>query len=193
MQCFNQVDPVYLKSKSGEMIKEVKNFKYLGAWTESTTKDIKVRKALAWSAGQKLSKVWESKLSRALKIRLFVATVESVLLYGSETWTMTKALTKELDELYTRMLRMALNVSWKERKTNAELYRNLPQVRQKIRERRMRLAGHCIRHDDEIAAKLVLWVPTDGKRSRGRPAITFIDNLLNDTGLDNIEELQMVI
>ena len=106
---------------------------------------------------------------------------------------MTKALTKEINGTYTRMLRMALDVSWKERKTNLELYRNLPLVSEKIRERRMRLAGHCMRHGDEIAEKLVLWSSNDGKRSRGRPAITYIDNLLDDTGLDNIEELQMVM
>ena len=32
-----------------------------------------------------------------LKERLFVATVESVLLYGSEAWTLTKSLEKQLN------------------------------------------------------------------------------------------------
>ena len=54
---------------------------------------------------------------------------ESVLLYGAETWTMTKALTREVDGSYTRMLRMALfNVLCKEHKTYQELYQNLPPV-----------------------------------------------------------------
>ena len=193
IQCFNQEEHICLKAKNGKNIKEVSNFKYLGSWTESTIKDVKVRKALAWSAGQKLSKIWKSNLSRAIKVRLFLATVESVLLYGAETWTMTKALTREIDGSYTRMLRMALNVSWKEHRTNQELYQNLPPVSVKIRKRRLRLAGHCMRHEEEIAGKLVLWNPTDGKRSRGRPAITFIDNLLEDTGLHDIRELRMVM
>ena len=88
---------------------------------------------------------------------------------------------------------MALNISWKQHKTNADLYQNLPLVSTKIRQRRMRLAGHCIRHREEVAQQLVLWNPTDGKRSRGRPATTFIDTLLEDSGLNNIQELRMVM
>ena len=71
-----------------------------------------------------MSQVEENKeleLSRKLKVRLFVATVESLLLYGAETWTFTKALKKQLDGCYTRMLRMALNVSWKCHMTNVAL------------------------------------------------------------------------
>ena len=44
---FNQEKPVTIKAKNGETLKEVKNFKYLGAWTESTAADVAVRKALA--------------------------------------------------------------------------------------------------------------------------------------------------
>ena len=56
---------------------------------ESTDKDFKVRKALAWSACHKLRKIWSSTLSKRIKIRLFIVTVDSVLLYGAETWTIT--------------------------------------------------------------------------------------------------------
>ena len=133
-----------------------------------------------------------SNISRKIKVRLFIATVESVLLYGSEAWTLTQALTKEIDGCYTRMLRMALDISWKEGKTNEELYRNLPPVSSKIQTRRMKLAGHCIRHKEEVANKLVFWKP-EGKRTKGRPATNYIDKLLNDTGLNNTEELEMVI
>ena len=85
LQVFNQETPVEIKVKNGKKLKIVENFKYLGAWTESTDKDFTVRKALAWSACHKLRKIWRSKLSRKMKVRLFIATVESVLLYGAET------------------------------------------------------------------------------------------------------------
>ena len=90
-------------------------------------------------------------------MRLFLTTVESVLLYGSEAWTLTKKLTKQLDGCYTRMLRMALKVSWKSHLTNEQLYGELPKVSTKVQQRRMRLAGHCKRHNEEMANKLVLW------------------------------------
>ena len=193
VQAFNQDHPVETKAKNGEMLKEVQNFKYLGAWTESTAKDISVRKALAWTACHKLRKVWKSRLRRQVKERLFIATVESVLLYGAETWTLTKTLEKQLNGCYTRMLRMALNISYKLHLTNVELYGDLPPVSRKIQQRRMRLAGHCWRHPEEMANILVLWEPLEGTRNRGQQKTTFIDNLLQDTGLENSLELKSIM
>ena len=167
--------------------------KYLGAWTESSASDIAVRKALAWSACHRLRKIWTSKLRRQIKERLFLATVESVLLYGSEAWTLTHTMDKQRNGCYNRMLRMAMNINYKDHVTNEELYGNLPQVTSKIQGRRMQLAGHCWRHKEEIASKLVLWKPLDGTRSRGKQKITFIDTLLQDSGLDNTKELGTIM
>ena len=61
--------------------------------------------------------------------------------------------------------------------TNALLYQNLPKVTTKIKQRRIRLAGHCIRHTEEMAHNLVLWEPTEGKRKRGKPKTLYIDTL----------------
>ena len=188
-QAFNQEQPISIMAKNGERLKEVDDFKYLGGRTQSTSADISVRKALAWSACHRLRKVWNSNLQKQIKKRLFLSTVESVLLYGAETWTLTKALEKQLNGCYTRMLRMAFNVSWKEHMTNEELYGDLPPVTLKIQQRRLRLAGHCWRHKEEIASSLVLWEPLEGNRNRGRQSTTYIDNLLQDTGMANTQEL----
>ena len=83
------------------------------------------------------------------------------------------------------MLRMAVNVTWQMKLKNSELYQKLPQVTEKIAQRRMRLAGHCIRHKEEIASDLVLWESSEGRASRGRRRRNFVDNLLEDTGMDN--------
>ena len=66
------------------------NFIYLGSWIESTEREIRVRKGKAWGALHRVKDIWKSKLSKSLKIRLFIAACESVLLCGSETWTLTK-------------------------------------------------------------------------------------------------------
>ena len=50
------------------------------------------------------------------------------------------------------MLRVALNVSWKQHMTNEELYGDLLKVTSKIAMHRLRLAGHCVRHHEEIAS-----------------------------------------
>ncbi|XP_014779467.1 uncharacterized protein LOC106875731 [Octopus bimaculoides] len=80
LQVFNHEMPASVKVRDGKSLKVVENFKYLGAWTQSTENDIVAREALAWSACHKSRKVWSSKLARKLKVRLFLATVESVLL-----------------------------------------------------------------------------------------------------------------
>ena len=80
-------------------------------------------------------------MSKKIKTRLFIATVEYVLLYGAETWTLTNASWKQLNGYYTRMLRLAYNVSLKEHMTNETLYNKLPDIYLKIQRRRMHLAG----------------------------------------------------
>ena len=98
-----------------------------------------------------------------------------------------------MDGCYTRLLRAALNISWKSHTTNEELYGNIPHVSQTIQARRLKLAGHCVRHDDEVASKLVLWKPTHGRNNRGRQRTTYTDTLLMDVGAANINELKSMM
>ena len=102
-----------LKTSGGCILKEVDNFKYLGSWMDSTEAEITRWKALAWRALNNMTRIWKSHMSRRVKLSFFLATVESILLYGSETWTMAKTLERSLDGCYTRMLRTALNISWR--------------------------------------------------------------------------------
>ena len=128
-----------------------------------------------------------------LKRRLFVTTVESVLLYGCEAWTLTVKDEKALDGVYTRMLRAALNVSWKDHVANIDLYDYLPRLSDTIRQRRMRLAGHCVRHPELTASEMILWEPTHGKKTRGRPQMTYIDTLKRDSGLSSTAEIRTLM
>ena len=66
-------------------IETVPDFCYLGSWIRTSEKDFSARKAQAWAAADKLRRIWKApQLSRDLKVRLFRATVESVLLYGAQ-------------------------------------------------------------------------------------------------------------
>ena len=185
---FNQRDGDLITT-NGSKLKKVDDFLYLGSWVNSSEKDINIRIAKAWTALFKMDVIWKSKIDRNLKISFFRATVETVLLYGSNTWTLTKALEKKIDGTYTRLLRAALNISWQLHTTNKVLYGNLPKITTTIRETRLRFCGHCWRSREEIVPQLLLWEPTHGKRSQGRPKKTFIDQLIEDTGLTK-EELQ---
>ena len=178
-----------LHTRDGTVLEQKDDFKYLGSWVDESRKDITVRKALAWRALNDMSKIWKSTMSPDLKKRFFVATVESILLYGCESWSLTESLEKSLGGTYTRMLRMALDIHWSSHTTNDELYGELPRIADKIAARRLRLAGHCHRHPELSTQKLVLWEPTHGRRGRGRPQTTYVDTLKRDTGASSTSEL----
>ena len=56
-----------------------------------------------------------------------------------------------------------------------------------------KFSGHIWRHDQEIAHSLLFWLPTNGKKNkRGRPQKTYIDQLIEDTGLQ-MEELKTLM
>ena len=121
VMAYNQDDEVKIITRDGSQLEVVQDFKYLGSWVDSTENDIKIRKGEAWRALNKLKKIWKSDLSRDIKISLLGSAVESVLLYGSDTWTLTEKLCRQLDGCYTRMLRTALNSHWNQFLTNKQL------------------------------------------------------------------------
>ena len=104
-------------------------FCYLGSWIATSSKDINIRKAQAWTAINKLSKIWKApQLSRELKIHVFRTTVEAILHYGSQCWTFTVAQERSLDGTYTRLLLKALNISYKDHIPNITLYGSLAPI-----------------------------------------------------------------
>ena len=132
-----------IKGINGDVLDDVDSFKYLGSWLASSATDMNIRIGQAWSALNKLDKIWKSSLKREMKIKLFQLLVLSILLYGAETWTLTQTLQKKLDGVFTRMLRKALGLTWRDMVPNTELYRNIPTLSCELRQRRLRFAGHC--------------------------------------------------
>jgi len=186
--------PDPLESLSGGTIELVDDFSYLGSKISDTESDVNMRKGKAWGACHSLRRIWKSDLKKPIKIRIFTALVESVFLYGSETWTMTKRLVKMVDGCYTRMLRMALDVNqYTQRITNNTLYGALPKLSSKIAQRRLRLSGHAQRHPELTLNKVLLWEPTHGVAKRGRPYLTFVDNLRADTGLKSVGDISRLM
>lgn len=64
--------------KNGQSLKIVDNFKFPGAWTEDTSTDFAVRKALAWNTCHKKRKIWSLYLPRKMRILQFLSIAESV-------------------------------------------------------------------------------------------------------------------
>ena len=118
-----------LKSQGGELLKQVEDFKYLGSWIADSKRDMEVKIRLAWKVLSKLDRIWKSKLKTELKIQFFRTTIESVLLYGAESWTLTNSMCRRLDGTCTIMLRAVVGFTWRDRKTNNELYGQLSNAR----------------------------------------------------------------
>ena len=100
---------------------------------------------------------------------------------------MTAKLTKAIDGVYTRILRVVHHVSWRDHITNRELNGNLP----KLSTRRIRFAGYCFQNSKLVVSRLLLWHPTHGRKNRGRQRATYVDTHLKDTGhgLNTVEEV----
>ena len=83
-------------------------FEYLGAIVQADGKqmpDVRRRVAMARQRHGKMRHVWESsKLHRRLKMRLYIAGVCSVMVYGSETWTLTPAVRRLLNGANSQMV-----------------------------------------------------------------------------------------
>ena len=100
-----------IMSLNGTALQRIEDFIYLGSFAVDSAKDFSTLIAKTWSACNRLHQIWKSDISISTKIDLFKACVESILLYGSETWSMTKKLQDSLDGTYTRLLMRVKNIS----------------------------------------------------------------------------------
>ena len=93
-------------------------FKYLGGWlgidyTLGTSLDVGSRIGQVHAAFGQLTHVWKSRqISRATKARLFKACVTPVLLYGSQCWTLSAGLIRQLSRAYMSFVRRCLCITF---------------------------------------------------------------------------------
>ena len=178
--CYNQTGNI--STLDGIPLKLVDKFTYLECSVSTTEKDIDTQLTKAWTAINRLSIIWKSDLTDKMKRSFFQAVVESILLYGCTTWTLTKRLERKLDGNYTRMLRAILNKSWRYHLTRHLLYGHLPPITKTIQVRWTRHAGYCWRNRDELISDVLLWTLTYVRAKAGWPARTYIQQLCEDTG-----------
>ena len=124
-----------------------------------------------------------------LKVNYFLTTVEPVLLFGSETWTLTTKQERRLDGTYTNLLRRVKNISWRDHATLNRIYGKLPRVYAKLAQPRVQFAGHCHRAEGEIISTLLLWKPSAPNRSN---RLTYPDVIARDTGI-HVQDLPVAM
>lgn len=162
-----------------------KTCKYMGSIL-GTEEDIKRRQILANSAYANLKSIFsDNQVSTNTKLRIFNALVESIFLYNSELWSLTKTLEDKIYCFQRRLLRCVLKISWSRNNwcSNIELYKrtNQQEWSKTIRTRRLRFFGHCSRLDDKTPVKIALKEAIKPVRHpRGRSKTNLLGVISND-------------
>ena len=165
-------------SIDGKDVEDVDSFTYLDAIVNKTggaEQDITARVGKARSSFNKLTKVWKSsQYSMRTKTRIFNSNVLTVLLYGSETWRMTKRDEDKLDSFQHKCLRKILKIHWPMKVTNEEVRKRTGSERlsTQIRTRRWTWIGHVLRMKPDSLPRTALNWALEG-RKRGRPRETW--------------------
>ncbi len=109
------------------------------------------------------------------KVRIFNSNIKSVLLYGSETWRMTKKTVQRIQTFINSCLKRIFRIWWPNKISNEELWRKGKQepVEKQILRRKWGWIGHTLRKPaTTITRQALTWNP-QGKRKRGRPKNTW--------------------
>ena len=183
----------------------VEEFIYLGANINSANDicvEIRRRIVLANRCFYGLKKQLASKfLSWGTKILQYKTLILPVLIYGSETWTLTRESENALGVFERKILRQifgAVNIDgeWR-RRYNSELYQLYRDVDivKKLKVRRLQWFGHVQRMPDDATAKRVYASNPHGVRTRGAQALRWrdnvecdADNLLTGTWRSNVRD-----
>ena len=133
---------------NGEVVDEVAHFTYLGSKvsTSGDGEEILVRISKASQAFASLRGTWRSKkISQKTNIRFFKGNVLSTLLYGAESWKMTKTISHKLEVFQNRCLRRILRIYWPQTLSNYELRRRTgtEPITQQVRRKRWKWLVMC--------------------------------------------------
>jgi len=165
---------------------EWKKCKYLGSML-GNREDINRRKQLAMASYIKYKDTLQSnKLSLKLRCRLFKVYIDSIFLYNSETWTLSKKLNEEIDIFQRGLLKRMLKIHYPYTISNINLYHRVQMCKwsETIQQRRLKWTGHLLRMDINAPASIALeqTKKISGKRLRGNH-ITWIKQINNDLKL----------
>ncbi|XP_069973563.1 uncharacterized protein [Penaeus vannamei] len=100
------------------------------------------------------------------------ALILPVLLYGSETWTLSSVLESRLDDFCNKFLHRIMGYSWQDYVSNRRLHREtgMGPVTCIIRDRQFRLYGHLSRFPvDDLPIRVSLRDNSAWRRPMGRP------------------------
>jgi hypothetical protein len=121
-----------------------------------------------------------------MKIRTYKTVIRPIILYGSETWTITGKTASTLMTWERKILRKIYRPKceqgiWRIR-SNLEIqnvYKS-PDIVTEIKVRRLEWLGHVVRMEDTRLPKMVFNAKPEGRRGVGRPRLRWLDDVEAD-------------
>jgi hypothetical protein len=113
--------------------------------------------------------------------------VRPILLYGNETWVLTKREENQLLVFERKVLRTICDPKIKNggyrRSYNRELDKefNSPNALNVTKTGRLRYAGHKIRRPEDLPQKALFRAKLNGRRNQGRPKSRWVDGVNSDS------------
>ena len=114
---------------------------------------------IAGSILAQLDNVWhQQRLRLSTKLRIYTSLVQSIVLHGSETWTLCKVDSDRIQSFHMQALRCIRSIRWCDKVSNAVVSERtkLPDLPSLIADRRHSLCGHICRLPENTPASQAL-------------------------------------
>jgi hypothetical protein len=157
----------------GDKCEVVDKFCYLGDMMSvggGADAAVVTRISSGWKNFRELQPILTAKyVSCKTKGFLYTACVRSVMIYGAETWSMTKGISDLLNRAEMRMVRWMCGVSLLDHIRSEDLRHRMGilDIGEMLRRARLRWFGHVMRKDDYDAVKKCMDLEVEGTAPRG--------------------------
>ena len=182
----------------GRFMKIVFEFKYLGSIISSSGDDAADVDSRIASAGKAFGALRgcifsSTSISRKAKRAVYEVLVLSILLYGSESWSMTEKVLDRLRVFHARCVRAMSRVSrkhtWSEHIQTQQLEQELglETIDLHVKRRQLRWLGHVRRMGFERLPRRMLSSWVNAPRPRGAPQMTYGRSITKALEMFNID------
>ncbi|KAD6796640.1 hypothetical protein E3N88_07536 [Mikania micrantha] len=161
-------------------------FKYLGSFVQSDGDidgDVAHRVQAGWKKWRVATTILcDKRFPEKLKGKFYRVAVRPAMMYGSDCWPIKKTHARKLESAEMRMLRWMCGHTRLDRIRNKAIRERLEIacISDKVREGRLRWFGHERRRNLLAPVRRVESLIVEGKMSRGRPRLTWEEQIRHD-------------